>query len=78
MTINLRQGIRFKERFEWILGMMLCFQEIEYLIETLFRFTALILSFKVCLHNCLLRCCELDQRTGPAFKNPDFCVSQQE
>lgn len=58
--------------------MMLCFQEIECLIETLLRFTALILSFKVCLHSCSLGCCELDQRTGPAFKNSDFCVSQQE
>lgn len=41
MISNLRWGIRAKEGFEWILGMTLRFQEIECLIETLFRFTAL-------------------------------------
>lgn len=29
------------------------------------------------LHNCLLGCCELNQRTGPGFKNSNFCVSQR-
>lgn len=41
MISNLRQDVRFKEGFGWILGIILCFQEIEYLIETLFRSMAL-------------------------------------
>lgn len=74
---NLRQGIRSKEGFEWILVMMLCFQEIEYLIKhCLDSQHFLILSFKVCLHNCLPGCCELDQRTRPAFKSSNFCFME--